>query len=174
MTMRRALALVACLLAPTVAAAHEYRAGDLHIVHPWTRATPPGARVAGGYMTIHNTGTVADRLIGGSFVESRAFEVHEMTHEYGVMRMRELEKGLEIAPGQKVELKPGGFHVMMIDLRSPMKEGQSVAGTLVFERAGTISVSFKVEGMAGRGDHDHHQGHGAGHGTHSTRPAKTK
>ena len=141
------------------AAAHEYRLGDLLIDHPWSRATPGGAMVAGGFMQITNKGTTADRLIGGSFVESNLFEVHEMAMQNGVMRMRALEKGLEIAPGQTVELKPGGYHAMFIDLKRPLKEGDTVKGTLRFEKAGTVEVEFKVEARgAAPAGHGHHGG----------------
>ncbi len=87
-----------------------------------------------------------------------------MAMEGNTMRMRALAQGLEIKPGQKVELKPGGFHVMFLDLKSPMKEGDKVKGTLVFQRAGTIEVEFKVESRGHGGGHDHGgHNHGGGH-----------
>jgi periplasmic copper chaperone A len=142
------------------ASAHGYKLGQLEIGHPWTRATPPSARVAGGYLTITNTGSAADRLIGAEFAESRKLEIHEMAHQGSTMVMREVPRGLEIAPGQKVELKPGGFHLMFIDLKRGLKEGESIKGALVFERAGRVEVEFKVEAMGARGDahgsHKHH------------------
>lgn len=148
--------LAAVFLLASPLSAHDYKIGDLKIDHPWTRATPGGARVAGGYMTITNTGTAPDRLIGGSAVLAGMFEVHEMKMEGNVMRMRALDKGLEIKPGQTVELKPGGFHVMLIDLKSPLKEGDSIKGTLVFEKAGTIEVEYKVEARGASGGHGGH------------------
>jgi periplasmic copper chaperone A len=165
MFTRRTLLPAAFALAAFPAAAHDYAVGTLHIHHPWTRATPPSAKVAGGYMTIENRGSTPDRLIGGSFSRSKAFEVHEMTHEGGIMRMRELANGLTIPPGRTVELKPGGLHVMFMDLGGQLKEGESIEGALVFEKAGTVKVEFKVEGMGARGttaghDHSHHN-HGA-------------
>jgi len=140
------------------ATAGSVKAGSLVIEAAWTRATPQGARVAGGYMTITNTGSAPDRLIGGSFPLSGRFEVHEMAVTNGVMTMRELAKGLEIAPGSKIELKPGGLHVMFLDLKSQVREGQPVRGTLVFEKAGTVEVEYRVAPIGARapaGGHAH-------------------
>jgi hypothetical protein len=150
------LAALSLLLLAVPAGAHEYKIGDLKIDHPWSRATPPGAKVAGGFMKITNTGSQPDRLIGGSAVAAGVFEVHEMKMEGNVMKMRALEKGLEIKPGQTVELKPGGFHVMFMDLKAPLKEGDKVKGTLVFERAGTIEVEYKIEARGASGGHAGH------------------
>jgi uncharacterized protein YcnI/copper(I)-binding protein len=140
-----------------------YKAGSLTIEAPWVRATPGGAKVAGGFMKITNTGKEPDRLTGGTVPFAGRFEVHEMAVDGGVMKMRELTKGLEIKPGETVELKPGGYHVMFMDLKSGLKEGQSVKGTLVFEKAGKVEVEYKVgpigggapKGGAG-GGHSHH------------------
>lgn len=157
-----ALALFAALAAPTLA--HDYRAGELLVDHPWSRATPGGAKVAGGFMTIRNSGKDADRLVGGTFEASGIVEIHEMKMDGGVMKMRALEKGLEIKPGQSVELKPGGYHVMFIDLKRPLKEGESVKGELVFEKAGRIAVEYKIESRgakSGSDGHGSHSGHGA-------------
>jgi periplasmic copper chaperone A len=140
-----------------VSRAHSYKIGDLEIGHPWTRATPPSARVAGGFLKITNKGATSDRLLSATFIGSTSTEVHEMAHEGGIMRMRELPKGLEIGPGETVELKPGGFHLMFIDLKTGLKEKESLKGELVFEKAGRIAVDFAVESMGARGgEHDHH------------------
>lgn len=147
------------LIAASPLAAHDYKLGDLKIDHPWSRATPGGAKVAGGFMKITNNGKEADRLIGGSAVPAGIFEVHEMRMEGNVMKMRALEKGLEIKPGQTVELKPGGYHVMFIDLKSPLKEGEKVKGTLVFEKAGTIEVEYKIESRGAANSTDNAGGH---------------
>jgi uncharacterized protein YcnI len=141
------------------APANVYKAGSLTIEGPWARATPGGAKVAGGFMKIANTGTEPDRLVGGSVPFAGRFEVHEMAVEGGIMKMRELSKGLEIKPGETVELKPGGYHVMFMDLKSGLKDGQTVKGTLVFERAGKVDVEFKVGPVGGGapgGGHSHH------------------
>lgn len=136
--------------AMTQAQAHDYTLGDIKIVHPWSRATPGGAKVAGGFMKLTNTGKQTDRLIGGSLTGAGQFEVHETSLQDNVMRMRRLEKGLEIPAGASVELKPGSYHVMFIGLQSGLKEGERVKGTLVFEKAGTIEVDFKIEALGGQ------------------------
>lgn len=124
----------------------------------WTRATPPGSKVAGGFLTVENKGAAADRLIGGSAEISNLFEVHEMAMEQGVMKMRALDKGLPVPPGGKVELKPGGYHIMFIDLKRPLKEGETFKGELQFEKAGKVPVEFKVMPIGARdaGGHTHH------------------
>jgi periplasmic copper chaperone A len=127
------------------------KAGSLTIEQPWSRATPAGAKVGGGYLRITNTGKESDRLIGGSFPLASKVEVHEMSMQDNVMRMKPVEGGLEIKPGASVELKPGGFHLMLMDLKEPLKEGQTFKGTLVFEKAGTVNVEYTVRGMAGQG-----------------------
>src|SRR5512147_2621192 len=104
-------------LAATGAFAHEFKVGDLQIGHPWARATPKGASVGGGYLKITNTGTAPDRRISGSSEVAGRFEVHEMSMDNGVMKMRPVKGGLEIKPGETVELKPGGYHIMMLDLK---------------------------------------------------------
>jgi hypothetical protein len=133
------------------APAAVYRLGALVIEAPWARATPGGAKVAGGFMRITNSGTAPDRLVGGAFSAAARVEVHEMAVADGVMKMRELAAGLEIRPGETVELKPGGYHVMFMDLARQLKAGESVAGTLVFEKAGRIDVVFTVAPIGARG-----------------------
>lgn len=120
------------------------KAGDLAIETPWMRATPGGAKVAGGYVRITNTGGQADRLTGASIPLSGRGEIHSMSMEGGVMRMAPVEGGLAIEPGQTIELKPGGYHLMFLDLTSGPKAGEAVTGTLTFERAGTVPVTFTV------------------------------
>jgi len=130
-----------------VAQAQDFAAGDIEIDRPWTRETPAGASIAAGYATITNTGQEADRLVGGSAAGAEAVEVHEMSMQDGVMRMRQLEQGLEIAPGETVELKPGSYHLMMIGLNAAYKEGESIEGTLTFKNAGTVEVAYTVAGI---------------------------
>jgi copper(I)-binding protein len=137
-----------------------FRVGSLRIEQPWARATPTGAKVAGGYLRVTNEGTTPDRLVGGTFPLAGRVEIHEMSLIDGIMRMRPLESGLGIAPGQSVELKPGGYHVMFMDLREGLKAGQTVSGTLVFEKAGKVDVTFTVAPIGaqapGAGGHGHH------------------
>jgi len=155
--------LVAAILAlvANAAFAHEYKAGSLEIKHPWARATPKGAAVAGGYMTIVNNGTTVDRLLGGSSPAAGKFEIHEMAMENGVMKMRPLPKGLEIKPGQTVELKPGSYHLMFMGLKQPFEKDKRVEGTLVFEKAGMVQVEYAVEaiGASPAVDHTQHMQH---------------
>ena len=111
---------------------------------PWARVTPGGAKVGGAYLKITNTGTEADRLVGGTLPVAAAVEVHEMSMTDGVMKMRKLDKGLEIKPGQTVELKPGGYHIMFTGLSEGLKQGQPVKGTLQFEKAGSVEIEYRV------------------------------
>ncbi|AVO46975.1 DUF1775 domain-containing protein [Phreatobacter cathodiphilus] len=141
-------------------AASTMRAGTLTIAQPWVRATPGGARVAGGYLTVTNGGSAPDRLVGGSAAFAERVEIHEMATQNGVMTMRALGGGLVIAPGQSVELKPGGLHVMFMGLRTQLTEGRSVKVTLEFEKAGKVEVEMAVGGIGARaapaGEHHHH------------------
>jgi copper(I)-binding protein len=129
--------------------AHGYKAGALAIHHPWTRATPAGARVAAGYLVIENSGSEPDRLLGGSSEAGRAVEIHEMAENEGIMTMRALAEGLLVPAGGKVELKPGGLHLMITGLKRQLVEGEMMAATLVFEKAGRIDVEFEVQAIGG-------------------------
>jgi copper(I)-binding protein len=140
------LAAAICLLAGS-AMAEDAKIGALEIIHPWARATPKGASIGAAYATIKNTGSVPDRLVGGTMVGATSVEVHEMTMDGSVMRMRELKGGLEIKPGETAILKPGGIHLMLLDLKAPLERGRPVKGTLVFERAGTVDVQYDVEAV---------------------------
>jgi periplasmic copper chaperone A len=131
--------------------AQTYKVGAIEIEQPWARATPKGATIGAGYMKITNSGTEPDRLLGGSVAFARRFEVHSMTMEQGVMKMREVKDGLEIKPGETVELKPGGYHVMFVDLKEPLKPGEDVSVTLKFAKAGTIDVKYPVEAIGASG-----------------------
>jgi copper(I)-binding protein len=119
-------------------------AGDLAIDAPWARATPGGATVGAGYLRITNGGAASDVLIGGSTLAGERIEIHEMTMTDGVMRMRALAQGLEIKPGETVELKPGGLHLMFIGLKSALKEGEAFKAKLEFRNAGAVEVEFSV------------------------------
>jgi len=135
------------------------KAGALTIEQPWSRATPAGAQVGGGYLRITNTGKEPDRLTGGSAPVASRIEVHQMSMVDNVMRMKPVDGGLEIKPGETVELKPGGYHLMFMDLKEPLKDGETVNGTLVFEKAGSVAVDFAVRGMGQGGGQN--MGHGA-------------
>ncbi len=139
-----AAALSLAALSPALAGDFASADGSIKISGTWTRATPAGAKVAGGFLKITNTGSQTDRLIGGTLLTAGKVEVHEMSMKDGVMTMAPLAKGLVIQPGASVELKPGGYHLMFMDLKSQIKQGDTVEGTLQFERAGTIKVSYGV------------------------------
>jgi len=146
--------LVASLIAVSAfatgtASATDYKVGSLEIEQPWSRALPKGATVAAGYMKIKNTGTEPDRLVGGSTPVAGKFEIHEMSMDKGIMRMRPLPAGLEIKPGETVELKPSGTHIMMMDVKQPIVRGKPFAGSLTFEKAGSVDVDFAVEAVGG-------------------------
>jgi periplasmic copper chaperone A len=142
--------LLSTLLAMT-ARAGEIKAGDLVITQAWSRATPGGAKVAGGYLTIENKGSAPDRLISGSVDIAAKVEVHEMAMNNGVMTMRALDRGLTIEPGKTVKLAPGGIHLMMLDLKNPLKKGEKLPITLEFEKAGKVMVSFDIQGVGAPG-----------------------
>jgi copper(I)-binding protein len=136
--------LFGSLLVPRAAGAADFRIGSLRIEQPWSVATPQGAKVGVGYMKITNEGSQADRLISISSPAARKAAIHDMVHEGDVMRMRQIENGLEIKPGETVELAPQGKHVMFEDLAAPLAEGNRVKSTLVFEKAGVIDVEYEV------------------------------
>jgi len=138
-----ALAL-AGIVAATAAAAHDYQLGRLKIDHPWVRPTLPGQGAGGAYLSVHNTGTAPDRLLGGSTPAAARVEVHEMRMDGDVMRMREMP-ALDLAPGQRVKLEPGGLHLMLTGLKAPLKVGDRVPLRLRFEKAGEIDVTLQVE-----------------------------
>jgi copper(I)-binding protein len=144
-----AVLLVGLLAAP--ARAEEVKAGDLVVTQAWSRATPNGAKIGGGYLTIENEGSAADRLIGGSAEVAGKVEVHEMAMKNGVMTMRPLDTGLTIEPGKTVKLAPGGYHLMLFDLKSPLKQGDKIPLTLEFEKAGKVGVSLEVQGIGAQG-----------------------
>jgi len=142
--------LLAAVAFGSAAFAEDYTVGPLKVEQPWTRATPAGAKVAGGYVAITNTGGAPDRFVGGSSEIAGKVEIHEMAVNGGVMTMRGLPDGLEIKPGAKVELKPGGYHLMLMDLKRQLKEGESVKATLIFEKAGPVAVEFSVQSVGAR------------------------
>ncbi|OCW55656.1 copper chaperone PCu(A)C [Hoeflea olei] len=132
-------------LSSLAASAHEFKLGSLEIDHPYARETPPNAPVSGGYMTIRNTGSEPDRLVSGEAAFAERVEIHEMTMDGDVMKMRQLTDGLEIPAGGEVVLKPGGYHIMFIGVDSQFKAGESRKATVTFEKAGSIELDFSVE-----------------------------
>jgi periplasmic copper chaperone A len=150
--MKRVAVLIAALsLLAGAASAENFSAGSIEINNPWIRATPRGASVAGAYMTIVNKGTEPERLTGGSIAGVSRFEVHRMVMDGNVAKMRPVEGGVEIKPGQSVALSPNSFHVMLIGLKQPFQQGQHIKGTLEFQKAGKVDVEFTVEAMGAAG-----------------------
>ncbi len=144
----RLLPLIAtAMLFAAPASAQNYKVASLEIDQPWTRATPPTAKTGGGFVTITNKGTTPDRLIAARSAASDKVEIHEMKMDGSVMRMRELAQGVEIPPGATVTLKPGGYHIMFMELKAPFAKDAKVPVTLVFEKAGSIDVELAVQPM---------------------------
>jgi copper(I)-binding protein len=178
MTFVRMLAAALVMaLAPGLAAAHEFKTGAIEVTHPWSRATPKGAKVAGGFLAITNSGTADDRLVAVESASAGRVELHEMRMDDGVMKMRKLADGIALPAGKTVALEPGGLHVMFIEIKAPFAEGASIPATMVFEKAGRLDVTFEVEaaGTMGQGMEGHMGGqmggqmpggmHDAMHGT---------
>jgi periplasmic copper chaperone A len=147
--MTKSSVLVASLvtLIANVAYAKDYKAGAIDIDSPWSRAMPKGASTAAGYMTIKNTGTTPDRLVSASTPVAGKIEIHQMTMDNGIMKMRPVADGLEIKPGATVELKPSSIHLMIMNVKQPIQKGKPFPATLTFEKAGTVDVEFSVEGI---------------------------
>jgi periplasmic copper chaperone A len=161
-----ALALAAIGLLSAPASAADVDVGSIHISQPWARATPKGAASAAAYMTITNNGSAPDRVTCVSSDASSSCEIHSMTMDGGVMKMRPVEGGLEIKPGQTVTLEPGGFHIMLLGLGHRLEQGNVLKTTLKFEHAGTVEVQSSIEPIgapapgAAAGGGSMMQGHG--------------
>lgn len=125
----------------------DYTLGDIVVSNPWARATPNGAKVGGGYVKITNNDHHPDQLIAATFERAGSTSLHEMKMEGDVMKMGELTTGVEIAPHGTLTLEPGKFHLMLMDLKAPLKEGDHIKGSLTFKKAGKMDVEFIVKGM---------------------------
>lgn len=147
------------ILAGSPAMAHDFTAGDIHIIHPWSRALPPVAPTAAAYLGLENRGGRADRLIAAASPIAGRVELHEHIHQDGLMKMQQIDS-VEIAPGARVEFKPGGHHLMLFELQQTLVEGGSYPMTLTFEQAGEVEVEVKVTGepapAASPDAHSHH------------------
>lgn len=148
---KHSLLFIGCIAFGTLAGpALAQSKGDVEIEKPWARATPPGAAVGGGYLVIRNKGAAGDRLVGVASPVSARVEIHEMAMDKDVMRMREV-KGVDVPARKSVELKPGGFHLMLIELKAPLKPGDKVPLTLRFEKAGEVKTELAVGAMTASG-----------------------
>ena len=137
------LAAFAALIASPVLAT-EFKAGDLVIEQPWSRATPNGASVAAGFLVIHNNGNAPEKLVGGTADFAGAVEIHQMSMDNGVMTMRKFDAGLDIPAHGTVTLEPMGFHLMFKGLKHQLAQGEAAKVVLVFARTGTVPVTFAV------------------------------
>ena len=142
--------LLSCLLLPPVHA-EEPAATSIVVTQAWSRATPGGSKVAGGYLVIENKGSSADKLLSASTEIANKVEIHEMVVNDGVMTMRAVEGGLSIDPGRTVKFAPGGLHLMIVGLATPLVRGDKVPVTLEFEKAGKVKLSLDVQGIGAQG-----------------------
>jgi len=143
-----------------VALAGEFRAGAISVEQPWSRATPGGAKVAAGYLTIKNDAATPDRLVSAKVEVAGRAEIHEMSMSDGVMRMRPLPEGLVVPANGSVALAPGSSHLMLLDLKRPLQDGETFSGTLTFEKAGSVDVTFDVRGIGAKApEANEHQQH---------------
>ncbi len=129
---------------PTIGFAHDYELGNLRIKHPHARATVPGARTGGVYLAIDNASNTPDRLLRASTPVAAGAAVHQTVMEDGMVKMRAVPS-VEIRPGGRLEMKREGYHLMLLDLKQPLKAGESFPMTLTFERGGTVTVSVEIE-----------------------------
>jgi periplasmic copper chaperone A len=129
---------------------HAQSSGSISIEEPFSQATPGSSKIGAGYMTIANNGTAADRLLSASSTAAEKVEIHEMKMQDGVMKMRELPGGVPIEAGKTVSLAPGGYHLMLMQLKAPLKKGDKVPVTLTFEKAGKVDVTLDVLAIGAR------------------------
>jgi copper(I)-binding protein len=146
--MRFAAASLFLLLA-TQTFAHIHEKGDIQVRHPWSRATPPGAKVAVGYMEIRNRGARADRLLSASTAVAKRVEMHITQREGEVMKMRQVPS-FEIPARERYALRPGGSHFMLVDIAQPLEKGERFTMTLRFERAGELEIELEVQERGSR------------------------
>ncbi|MGL6070681.1 copper chaperone PCu(A)C [Craterilacuibacter sp.] len=136
-------ALLATLSLPTLA--HATEAGTLSIHHPWSRVMPVAAPNGAAYFMLENKGKTADKLIAASTPRAQKAELHTHIHDNGVMRMREVQGGVAVPAGQTIKFAPGGLHVMLLGLNSPLVKGEHFPLTLKFEKAGEVKLDVVVE-----------------------------
>jgi len=128
------------------ACAHDYTLKSLSIDHAFARATPPGAKSGGAFFVVENAGKTPDKLIRAASPVAGAVELHQMAMDGGIMTMRAMT-AMDVPAAGKLELSPGGYHVMLLDLKQPLKVGDKVPLTLTFEKAGSVDITVVVEPM---------------------------
>ncbi len=158
-TCRKILLAGLAVLLASSASAHDFKNGEIAVLHPWARPTPDGTRLSAAYFDVMNTGSVADTLLSAQTPAAEKVEFHEVQRDGDVMRMRELKGGIPLPAGVTVSLKPGGYHAMLIGLTGKLQEGASIPLKLTFKQAGEITVDVKIEKVppaqsAGQ-DHNH-------------------
>ena len=121
---------------------------QVSVEKPWSRATPPGAKVGAGFMRLRNAGA-ADRVVGAASLVAGRVEMHITVRDGDVMRMREVTS-FEVPAGGSFELKPGGAHLMLVDLIRPLKKGEKVPLTLRLEKGGELKIELTVEELGAR------------------------
>ena len=127
------------------AMADDYKVGSMALDDLWVRASVPGQVNGAGYLEIENKGEAADKLIAVESTASKRIELHTIINENGVAKMRAVEGGIPVPAKGKTNLKPGGYHVMFIQLNGPFKVGEKVDAVMKFEKAGAVNVQFKVK-----------------------------
>ena len=142
--LQRLLAALALGAATLATSAHEFKLGAITIGHPYARTTAPGQPTGGGFLKLVNQGASADKLLSATADVSSRVELHTMRMEGDVMRMRQVD-AIELPAGGSVELKPGGMHLMFVELKAPLKAGDKFPLVLRFEKAGEVKVELKVE-----------------------------
>jgi periplasmic copper chaperone A len=154
------IAIITVIASGREALAAEFKAGDITVKTPWSRATPGGAKVAAGYLVIENSADTPDRLVSATTEIAGRTEIHQMSMTDGMMKMRHVTDGVTVPAHGSVALEPSSYHLMLLDLKRPLKEGETFAGTLTFEKAGTVDVTFEVKGLgAAAPDEGAHQPH---------------
>jgi periplasmic copper chaperone A len=152
--MLRSIVFATLLLAASMAASLAQStapspSAPIAVENPWARATPGNSKTGAAYMTVIDRGSAPDRLVGVSSPVAARAQLHTASNENGVMKMRQVD-GIPLEPGKPIELKPGGYHVMLVDLKQPLKEGDRFPLTLTFEKAGSVAVTVTVQ-KAGAG-----------------------
>lgn len=127
---------------------HHIRIGEIEVTLPWSREIPSSAPVAAGFLSIRNRGSQDDRLLAVRSDAAERVEIHEVRHEDGMARMRQLVDGLPLPAGSTIELKPGGYHLMFITPGRGFVAGNQIKATLVFANAGELEVAFDVRSTA--------------------------
>lgn len=161
LSMFKHAAIVAALLMPACFAnAHQYKAGDLEIAHPWSQELPPNAPTVAAYFVIHNAGSTADRLLGVDTPIAESAELHQHVMQGDLMKMQPVPS-VDVAPGATVTFAPMAYHVMLVGLkdRSVLQDGKHFTMTLHFEKAGAVIVDVKVQKQPPADTMDHTHAH---------------